>query len=143
MQPKGSLECGFFVCHWIEQSIRQELDEGPFAIGLPNVGRVYERLNSCSSNINRNKGWAAAHEAKAAKATEALDKTKAEHAKVLADIVKSKEFQEAMIKYSRFNSLIPWATVSGCAKCRWQPQGSTCCNPENIQARDGFARKTG
>ena len=62
MQPKGSLECGFFVCHWLEQSIREELGEGPFAIGLPNITRVYERLHNCSSSIVRHKGWAALHE---------------------------------------------------------------------------------
>ena len=80
MQPKGSLECGFFVCHWLEQSIREELGEGPFAIGLPKITRVYERLHNCSSSIVRNKGWAALHEQKAAKAQEALEKKKAEKA---------------------------------------------------------------
>ena len=68
-QPKGSLECGFFVCHWVEQSIREELGEGPFPIGLPNVRRVYERLESFQNNIiKKNKGWAALHKEKAAKA---------------------------------------------------------------------------
>jgi hypothetical protein len=55
MQPKGSLECGFFVCHWVEQSIREEFGKGPFAISLPNVNRVYERLANCSKSIIRNK----------------------------------------------------------------------------------------
>ena len=136
MQPKGSLECGFFVCHWVEQSIREELGEGAFAIGLPNVGRVFERLASCSASIIRNKGWAALHEAKAAKAKEALDKKAAEEAKQLAEKVKSKEFQEQVQKDARMKTLIPWATLSGCAKCRYAVTGSTCCNPEKMRARD-------
>ena len=136
MQPKGSLECGFFVCHWVEQSIREELGEGPFATGLPNVGRVFERLANCTASIIRNKGWAAIHEVKAAKAKEALENKKAEEANVLAKTVKSKEFQEKATKDARLNTLIPWATESGCPKCRWKVNGSTCCNPEKMLARD-------
>ena len=136
MQPKGSLECGFFVCHWVEESCREELKEGPFAIGLPNVGRVFERLQSCSNNIIKNKGWAAIHEAKATKAKDILEKKKDQKAKALAEVVKSKEFQEEVAKDARMKALIPWATLSGCPKCRWKVNGSTCCNPEKMQAKE-------
>ena len=135
-QSKGSLECGFFVCHWLEQAIREELGEGPFAIGLPNVARVYERLNNLANGIIRNKGWAALHAAKAAKAHAALEKRKEEEAKVVEKILKSKEFQDKVSKEARLQTLIPWATQSGCPKCRWKVNGSTCCNPEKIQAKE-------
>ena len=136
MQPKGSLQCGFFVCHWLEQEIREELGEGPFSIGPPNVNRVHDRLASMSAGIIRNKGWAEAHAAKAAKAKEALEKKKAEEEKALEKIANSKEFQEGVAKDARLKSLIPWATLAGCAKCRWKVFGSTCCNPEKIQAKN-------
>ena len=136
MQPKGSLECGFFVCHWLEESIREELSEGPFAIGAPNVSRVHDRLASCQGLIIKNKCWSEIHAAKAAKAKAALEEKKGKEEQKLAEMLKSKEYQELLHKENRLKALVPWATLSGCAKCRWQPTGSTCCNPEEMLARD-------
>ena len=135
-QPKGSLECGFYVCHWLEQRVREELGEGLFPIGLPNVGRVFERLDNCSKSIIRNQGWAALHEAKAAKAKESLEKKEADEKQKLDKIVQSAEFQESIYKDNRLKTMIPWVTVSGCSKCKHKPTGSTCCNPEKMLARD-------
>ena len=135
-QPKGSLECGFFVCHWIEQSIREELKEGPFPTGLPNVGRVHDRLANMQHLILKNKGWSAMHKEKAAKVKESLEKKRIEEEKKLAEVVKSKEYQEMMHKEAKIKTLIPWVTLSGCAKCRFAVNGSTCCNPEKMLAKE-------
>ena len=116
--------------------MREELGEGLFPIGLPHVGRVFERLDACSKNIIRNKGWAALHAAKAAKAKESLEKKEADEKKKLDEMVKSKEFQESIYKDNRLKTMIPWVTVSGCPKCGHKPTGSTCCNPEKMLARD-------
>ena len=83
------------------------------------------------------------HEAKAAKAKEALEKKEAEAAKALAEVVKSKEFQEKVYKDSRLKAMIPWVTESGCPKCNWAVTGSTCCNPEKMLARDLAMAETG
>ena len=50
--------------------------------------------------------------------------------------MKSKEFQERVRKDARLKTLVPWATLSGCPKCRYAVTGSTCCNPEKMLARD-------
>ena len=50
--------------------------------------------------------------------------------------MKSKEYQELVKKEARLKTLIPCATLSGCAKCRYAVTGSTCCNPEKMLARD-------
>ena len=55
---------------------------------------------------------------------------------MLAELLKSKEFQQRTKDGHRLKTLIPWATLSGCPKCRHAVNGSSCCNPEKMLARD-------
>ena len=50
-------------------------------------------------------------------------------------MAESAEFLEKAKISAGLKILIPWASQAGCAKCRWKVEGSTCCNPEKIQAK--------
>ena len=64
-----------------------------------------------------------------------MEEQKAQERKRLAEVVKSKEYQEQLHKEARLRTLVPWATEAGCAKCRYAVAGSTCCNPEKMLAK--------
>ena len=76
------------------------------------------------------------HKAKAEKLVKKLQDAKEKEAQTLETIAKSTDFLEkTKIEASR-KLLIPWATLSGCPKCRWKKDGSTCCNPEKMTAKN-------
>ena len=88
------------------------------------------------SLIVANKGYLAIRFAKRdtlQKASEmALEKEKQARMK----LAEGREFQEATKNQSGVSLLLPWATMAGCAKCRWKVEGSTCCNPDKMVAKE-------
>ena len=136
MQPKGVGLCGQFVCHWTETKIREISGEGPCNIGHPNIARINTRIQKMQSIIVSNKGFAKIHEAKLAKIQSKLNEEKAKEAAALTKIAEDKAFLEKAKISAGLKILIPWATLAGCAKCRWKVEGSTCCNPEKMEAKN-------
>ena len=51
-------------------------------------------------------------------------------------MAEDKEFLEKAMLGNGLKLLIPWASSAGCPKCRWKVEGSTCCNPEKIEAKN-------
>ena len=135
MQPKGSPLCGQFVAHWTEEKIREIMGEGANSIGHPNISRLNTRIAKMQHIIVANKGFAKIHHAKLEKIQEDLLKKKELEEKALQDLAADKEFLQKSKITAGLKILIPWATVAGCAKCRWKVEGSTCCNPYKILAK--------
>ena len=136
MQPRGSGLCGQFVCHWADSKVRELCGEGPHSIGHPNIARMNARLAKVVSLILANKGFAAIHAAKKDKILEALKKAEVKQKAADKALQESAEFQKAVKLASGIRLVIPWATVAGCAKCRWKVEGSTCCNPDKMMAKE-------
>ena len=60
---QASDECGFWVCHWIEDEIRRSQGEGQMAMGRPNLGKMLDRLMTTISSIRKiSPAWIASHE---------------------------------------------------------------------------------
>lgn len=135
MQPFGNPLCGQFVCHWTETKIREIKGEGPLSIGHPHISRINTRIQKFQSIIVQNKGFAKIHHAKLAQIQSKLQEEKEKDAKALKEIARSTDFLEKSKINAGLKLLIPWATIAGCAKCRWKVEGSTCCNPEKMEAK--------
>ena len=134
-QPKGSGLCGQFVCHYTEVKVREIMGEGPHSIGHANVAKINLRVGKLMSLVILNKGFAAIHQAKAAKLKKTLEDAKTKEEEARRKLAESKDFQEKTKISAGLKLLIPWATEAGCAKCRWKVEGSTCCNPEKMLAK--------
>ena len=93
-------------------------------------------MQKLQSIIVTNKGFAKIHQAKLAMIQQKLENDKKKEAKALKDIAEDKAFLEESKISAGYKILIPWATRAGCAKCRWKVEGSTCCNPEKIEAKN-------
>ena len=135
-QPKGQGLCGQFVCHWTESKVREILGEGPSSIGHPNIARINLRLSKMVSLIVANKGYLAIHVAKRDTLQKALEMALENEKQARLKLAESREFQEATKIQSGMKLLLPWATQAGCAKCRWKVEGSTCCNPDKMMAKE-------
>ena len=135
-QTKGSGLCGQFVCHFVETKIREIRGEGPASIGNANVGRINTRLMKVMQIIIAGKGFAAMQAKKAQRLQESIEENKRKEEEAQKKMAESKELLEKTQISASMKILIPWASIAGCPKCRHKVEGSTCCNPEKILARD-------
>jgi len=133
-QPVGSGTCGYYVMHWIEELIRCELGEGPLANGFPDPSKMFARLDILVNQILKNKGVAALKSAKIEVAKKKVEKEAAVEKEVAQKLAASAAFQAEAMSRCKLLSYKTWASSGGCPKCRHAAWGSTCCNPDKIEA---------
>ena len=130
-----SINCGCFVAHWMEVDVRSCLGQGLGAAGYPSVTKWLSRLELLIAQIVNNQGVA---ELEAERAAEQLKKQK-EQEKQVAELVKKiqkdKEFQALVAEGAKASKFHTFASTGGCPKCRHAKFGSSCCNPDKIEAK--------
>ena len=101
------MECGFFVCWWMEEEVRQALGERPFCRGMPNIGgkgglrsqlcSIFANLESANNKMLEDMKLLSEREAAT---EEAFNKDGAAKAAAVGAIFKTLEEQakEAMFK---------------------------------------------
>ena len=133
-QKVGSGTCGYYVMHWIEELIRCELGEGPLANGFPDPSKMFARLDILVNQIIKNKGIAALKSAKVELARKKVEEEAALEKEVAQKLAASAAFQAEAMSRCKILSYKTWASSGGCPKCRRAAWGSTCCNPDKIEA---------
>lgn len=145
MQPHGTGTCGQFVLHFEMDKIRRYFGEGASA-GYPDHKDWTNKMASVMEKIveNKNKSsWEPAAKKVIAKFLEA-EKERAQIAKEMAE---SRDFMEDIAKMASIQLAQGFGHFGGCTKCGYRKLGSTCCNPNKINAKDRaekeFAEKSG
>jgi len=133
-QAAGSGQCGQFVLHWINDQIRKFLGEGSSA-GYPAPEFWSGRIQSLAEKIIKNKHISLIQVSKAEKAFEMEAHAKDMQAKMAASIKSSMDLQEEVSKMARLQAHGSFGNLGGCPKCKFAQFGSTCCNPQKMEAK--------
>ena len=133
-QAAGSGQCGQFVLHWINDQIRKFLGEGSSA-GYPDPEFWSGRIQTLADKIIKNKHISLVQAAKAEKAFEMEQQETELQAKMAASIKSSMDLQEEVSKMARLQAHGSFGNLGGCPKCAFAQFGSTCCNPQKMEAK--------
>ncbi len=136
-QPKGSGYCGQVVIHWCDEAARRCIGEGPMANGFPDPGKWTQRIQTVVDQIIKNAGVSKVKLLKTEKKKEELDKKAADAIELISKIATDLQLQNTMADAAesadfKYGS---WGSSGGCPKCRQARFGSTCCNPDKIEAK--------
>ena len=132
-QPFGKGVCGQFVLHFQMDRIRRFFGEGPTA-GYPDYKEWTAKMATAMDKIVQNKNLSNITQA-AKKVIKKIDDAKAKaeaDAKLLAD---SRSFQDEVAKLASIAVGKGFGHFGGCSKCAFAKLGSTCCNPNKIEAK--------
>ena len=133
-QATGSGHCGQFVLHWMNDQVRKFSGEGSSA-GHPSPELWTGRIQSLADKIIKNKHISLVQFDKGQKAFEMEAHAKDMQAKMATSIKSSMDLQEEVSKMARLQAHSSFGNLGGCPKCKFAKFGSTCCNPQKIEAK--------
>ena len=132
-QPFGKGLCGQFVLHFQMDKIRRFFGEGPSA-GYVDYKDWTAKMATVMDKIVANKNLSNIDKA----AEKVIKKIAENKAKVEADakhLADSRTFQDEVAKLASIAVDKGFGHFGGCAKCAFAKLGSTCCNPNKIEAK--------
>ena len=94
-----------------------------------------DRIQCLADKVIKNKHISLVQFDKAQKAFEMEAHAKDMQAKMAASIKTSMDLQEEVSKMARLQAHSSFGNLGGCPKCKFAKFGSTCCNPQKIEAK--------